>query len=208
MISCRELRRRARGALGNSIFNGSWLFALLACVVVSLITSVLSSTGVLAPLTFIIYGCLQFGLCSFFLKSIRGSEDKDDLNTLFTGFTENLGRNIIAGILIQIFTFLWALLFIIPGIVMAYAYSMTFYIMRDNPNMSALDAIKASKKMMRGYKMKAFLLTLSFLGWIFVGVFCCCGIGMLWVTPYMQASHAELYEHIKSNSEDTYYSEY
>ena len=201
MISCSELRRRARGALGNSIFNGSWLFALLACVVVSLITSVLSSTGVLAPLVFIIHGCLQFGLCSFFLKSIRGSEDKDDLNTLFTGFTENLGRNILAGILVIIFTFLWTCLFIIPGIVMGYAYSMTFYIMKDHPEYSALEAIRASKQMMKGYKMKLFLLQLSFIGWEIVAIIFCCGIGLLWVEPYKQAAIAELYEHIKSGSD-------
>ena len=197
MISCSQLRARARGALGNSIFNGSWLFALLACVVVNLINGVLSGTGVLAPLTFIVYGCLQFGLCSFILNSLRGSENKDDLNTLFTGFTDNLGRNIVAGMLISIFTFLWSLLFIIPGIVMSYAYSMTFFIMRDNPSMSANEAIKASKNMMKGYKMKAFMLDLSFIGWIFISVFCCCGIGMLWVTPYMLASKAALYEHIR-----------
>ena len=204
MISCSELRKRARFALGGNIFSGSWLFALLACVVVNLISSVLSSTGVLAPIVFVIYGCLQLGLCSFILNSTRGSENKDDLNTLFTGFTDNLGGNMIAGMLVQIFTFLWSLLFIIPGIVMGYAYSMTFFIMRDHPEYSALEAIRASKKMMRGYKMKAFLLDFSFIGWIFIGLFCCCGIGLLWVTPYMLASRAQLYEYIRSNYDDTY----
>ena len=95
-------------------------------------------------------------------------------------------------------TFLWTCLFIIPGIVMGYAYSMTFYIMKDHPEYSALEAIRASKEMMKGYKMKLFLLQLSFIGWEIVAVLFCCGIGLLWVEPYKQAAIAELYEHIKS----------
>ena len=199
MASCSELRARARASLENNIFSGSWLFTLLACVLINLVANVLTGTGVLAPVLFIVYGCLQFGLFSFILDGVRKNENKNELNTLFTGFTENLGRNILTGILYQVFIILWTLLFIIPGIVMSYAYSMTFFILKDNPEMSALDAIKASKKMMKGYKMKAFLLDLSFIGWIFISVFCCCGIGMLWVTPYMQAAKAELYEEIKLN---------
>jgi len=70
--------------------------------------------------------------------------------------------------------------------------------MKDHPEYSALEAIRASKEMMKGYKMKLFLLQLSFIGWEIVAVLFCCGIGLLWVEPYKQAAIAELYEHIKS----------
>ncbi len=196
MVSCKEYRRRARYALGESIFNQTWLYALLACILVSAITSVISSTGVLAPFTFLVFGSLQFGRCAFFLEGSRDSERKNDINLLFTGFTDNLGRNILAGILYQLFVFLWSLLLFIPGIIMSYAYSMTFFVLKDHPEYSAYQALQVSRKMMKGYKMKAFLLDLSFIGWILVGILCC-GIGMLWVSPYMQAAKVELYESIK-----------
>ena len=196
-MTCRNLRARARDSLDNSIFSGSWLFLLLACLITSLLSSLLS--GCLNIFSLIFVGCIQVGLCAFTLAIVRNSNRKNDLELLFYGFTNNLGTHMLSGLLIGIFTFLWSLLFIIPGIVKAYSYSMTYYVLLDNPELSVLDAIKESERIMRGYKMKAFLLDLSFIGWIFVGSFLCCGIGMLWVTPYMQAAKAHLYEEIRYN---------
>ena len=198
MITCKELRERARNSLENNIFGGTWLFALLACFVVSGITSVLAGSTVLAILVPIFYGCFQFGLVSFFLNTVRRTADKNDLKPLISGFTDNITRNIASGLLVSLFVFLWSLLLVIPGIVMAYAYSMTFYIMKDNPNLTALEAMKKSKEMMNGYKMQAFLLDLSFIGWWIVGILTC-GIGTLWVAPYAQAAKTELYEYIRAN---------
>ena len=90
-------------------------------------------------------------------------------------------------ILIAIFTFLWSLLFIIPGIVKAYSYAMTPYIVHDNPEMPVRECIRQSQRMMKGYKMKLFLLDLSFIGWILLGIFSF-GIGLLWVLPYMETA--------------------
>ena len=198
MISCKELKRRARHSLDRNIFGNSWLFALLACLIISLITGALSGSAILAPATFICYGCFQYGLAVFFLDTSRVTEQKNDINSVFAGFSENIGRNIIAGILYQIFITLWTLLLIIPGIIMSYAYSMTFYILKDHPEYTASQALKASKQMMKGYKMKLFLLDLSFIGWILVSLICCLGVGMLWVTPYMRAAKTEFYEVIKN----------
>jgi uncharacterized membrane protein len=150
-------------------------------------------------------GCLEFGLCAYFLNNARAQENKADLKQLFKGFTTNIGKNIVAGLLVAVFTALWSILFVIPGIVKSYAYSMTFFIMRDNPSISAYDAIKESEKMMKGYKMKAFLLDLSFIGWLIVGALCL-GVGTLWVAPYMLSAKTELYEYIRLNpinTEDT-----
>ena len=201
MITCKELRQRARNSLDNKIFGGTWLFALLACAIISLINAVLGGTGVLAIVLFVFAGCLEFGLCAYFLNNARAKENKADLKQLFKGFTTNISKNIVAGMLVAVFTALWSLLFVIPGIVKSYAYSMTFYIMNDNPNLSASEAIKESQRMMKGYKMKAFLLDLSFIGWLFVGALCC-GIGTLWVAPYMAAAKTELYQHIRANAQN------
>ena len=85
---------------------------------------------------------------------------------------------------------------IIPGIIAAYAYSMAFFIMADNPSVGALEAIRRSKAIMRGRKAKLFCLDLRFLGW---GILCLLtlGIGFLWLVPYIQASHAHFYEDVR-----------
>ena len=91
-----------------------------------------------------------------------------------------------------LFTFLWSLLLIIPGIIKSYAYRMVPYIMADNPQMEATDAITLSRKMMDGEKWKAFVLDLSFIGWYLLGMLAC-GIGMLFVNPYYFSTAAQLY---------------
>ena len=91
-----------------------------------------------------------------------------------------------------IYTFLWTLLLVIPGIIKHYSYSMTSYVLHDNPELKYDDAIDRSIKLMKGHKMKLFLLDLSFIGWILLGIITC-GIGMLWVYPYWLTSHAAFY---------------
>ena len=96
----------------------------------------------------------------------------------------------------NIFIFLWTLLLIVPGIIMSYAYAMTPYIMKDNPEMGAMECIKKSKAMMNGYKWKLFLLDLGFIGWILLACITF-GIYGLWLTPWMQTSRAKFYEELK-----------
>jgi len=197
MISCRELRARARVTLGGNIFKPQWLFGLLVMLIVSLATSLVSSTGIGAPVVFVFTGPIYVGLSAYFLSLNRRANAHEDMGTMFNGFKNGLGNNIIAGLLVNIFTFLWSLLFIIPGIVKSYSYAMTYYILNDNPEMSASDAITKSREMMNGHKGKLFLLDLSFIGWIIVGALCC-GIGTLWVAPYIQAAKASFYEELKA----------
>lgn len=106
------------------------------------------------------------------------------------------GRNVWGMFLVGIFTSLWALLLIVPGIVKFYAYAMTPYILIDNPELSANQAINLSKKMMKGHKFDLFFLQLSFVGWIFLSIFTL-GIGLLWVMPYMMTAQAEFYQDVK-----------
>ncbi|MCZ0754191.1 DUF975 family protein [Anoxybacillus sp. J5B_2022] len=96
-------------------------------------------------------------------------------------------------ILFGIFVFLWSLLLIIPGIIKSLAYSQTFFLLKDHPEYSALQAITESKKRMKGYKWKLFLLYLSFIGWGFLTIFTL-GIGLLWLIPYIYTSLAAFYE--------------
>jgi uncharacterized membrane protein len=98
-------------------------------------------------------------------------------------------------ILVGIFTLLWSLLLIIPGIIKGISYSQVFFILKDNPQLSALEAITESKTRMKGYKWKYFLMNLSFIGWVFIAIFTL-GIGFLWLTPYISTANATFYNEL------------
>ena len=93
----------------------------------------------------------------------------------------------------EIKIFLWSLLFVIPGVIKSYEYSMVPYILAENPQMPTDRAFELSKLMTRGEKWKIFVLDLSFLGWKILGVLCC-GIGGIFLAPYIEATYAELYQ--------------
>lgn len=110
-------------------------------------------------------------------------------------------RGIIATMLLKdIYNFLWSLLFIIPGIIKSYSYRMVPYILTDNPNMGADNAITLSRKMMDGNKFEAFVLDLSFLGWYLLGLLAFV-VGIVFVYPYFYATDAQLYLALKKNDE-------
>ncbi len=190
-MTASEIRAKAREQLGNNIFSNKWLYALVVCLITSAILGLISATGIGA---LILTGPLTFGLAKVFLNLTR-SDEPVKIEDAFSGFTSDIGGNIILGLLIAVFTFLWSLLFIIPGIVKAYSYSMAFYIKHDNPSYTWQQCIDESRRMMSGNKMRLFLLDLSFIGWIIVGALCF-GIGTLWVTPYIEAAHTNFYEDI------------
>lgn len=97
---------------------------------------------------------------------------------------------------VGLFTALWSLLFVIPGIIKAYSYSMAMYILAENPEIGALEAINRSKAMMDGHKMELFVLNLSFIGWYLLCAVTF-GIAGIWVIPYVSATTANFYNKIK-----------
>ena len=102
--------------------------------------------------------------------------------------------------LVGLFTWLWSLLFVIPGIVKAFSYSQAMYILAENPEIGAREAIDRSKAMMNGHKMELFVLELSFIGWHLLGAITF-GIAYIWIIPYMSATHANFYNSIKATAE-------
>lgn len=179
----KELRAIARQKL-----KGNWLYAVLVSLVASLIT------GIAGAISLIIGGPLQLGLSKYFLKLRR--EENPSFEDLFDGFN-TFGPALALYLIIFLFTFLWMLLFIIPGIIASFRYAMAFYIMSDNPGMKPLDALKLSKQMMQGRKGKLFMLCLSFIGWFLLSGLSCF-IGLLWVGPYYNAAIASFYEDLKN----------
>ncbi len=192
-----ELRQAARAQL-----KGKWKFLVLLTLIYAVISSIPSgitnnfddkmvSVGFI--LSSLITGPLTLGFTICFLKFVRGEELR--FENLFDGFKNFLSAFLLT-ILIGIFTILWSLLFIIPGIIAALRYSMSFYILADNPEINAMDAINQSKEMMKGNKWKLFCLGLSFIGWAILSMFTLF-IGILWLIPYVQTSTANFYEDLK-----------
>ena len=192
MISRSELRARARQTLGGKIFGNQWLFPLLVALIINAVTAFAGGTFVLV---IVLTGSIMVGSAAYYIGIVRGNK-ADDLNPLLDGVKEDFGGNLVTGLLVTLFTFLWSLLFIIPGIVKSYSYAMTYFIKKDNPGMTGQQAITESRNMMKGYKWKLFMLDLSFIGWYIVGALCL-GIGTLWVTPYHQTAKAHFYEELK-----------
>ena len=124
-----------------------------------------------------------------------------EAGALFAPFKQ-YARTVGAVLLVFVYTLLWTLLLVIPGIITAYSYSMTFYILRENPEMTAGDAITASQKMMDGHKMDLFLLSLSFIGWAILASITF-GIGYLWLIPYIYTAYAAFYETLKKETSVT-----
>ncbi len=139
---------------------------------------------------------IGMGALFMWLDVARGK--KVEFNTLFEPF-KDYGRYLCGVLLVFVFTFLWSLLFVIPGIIKAISYSQTYFIMRENPEMKANDAINLSMKMMKGHKMDFFLLGLSFIGWVLLGCITF-GIGLLWVYPYIYTTMGEFYEEVKKSA--------
>ena len=169
--------------------SGNWGTAIGVFLIYCVIAGVLSSTGIGG----LFIGLLTFGLCSAFLAVVRVKTMK--IENLFD-CTKNFGTVFVASILQGIYPFLWTLLFYIPGIVKSYSYAMTNYILIDNPNMTANEAITESRKMMNGHKFDLFILDLSFIGWYILSSFTF-GILLLYVQPYHLAARAEFYENIR-----------
>ncbi len=102
--------------------------------------------------------------------------------------------------LTQLFTFLWSLLFVIPGIIKSYSYSQTFFIKGENPNIPASRAIELSKIMMDGHKGDLFYLHLSFIGWTLLSSLTYNILGIVYVYPYFYAALTFAYEEIKADA--------
>lgn len=136
----------------------------------------------------------------FFLSLSR--LDRPEITEVFTIYKDGKTslKIIGASILIALFVILWSLLLIIPGIIKAISYSQTYFIMKDHPEFSMLEAITESKNRMKGYKWKYFLLNLSFIGW---GILCLftLGIGLLWLIPYISTSNAAFFNEISASKE-------
>lgn len=133
----------------------------------------------------------------YYLNHIRGFNP--EWKSLYKEGIDNYGSYLVTGVLVNAFTVLWSLLFVVPGIIKALAYSQANYVIHDNPRLKGKEAIEISKRMTNGFKGDLFSMYLSFIGWyILVGL--TGGILSIYVTPYVETTAAMYYENLKRYS--------
>ena len=188
MLKAKDLRHQAWNAL-----KGKWGTMALCTLIYELILGAcagLSYVYIGGIAMLLLSGPLALGMVMLALNVIRGYAVK--VETLFDGF-KNFGKAFLLALINEIFIFLWSLLFIIPGIIKTFSYSMSPYILADNPGIEPNEARKQSMAMMKGHKWRLFCLEFSFIGW---WLLCGLTLGILtfWVTPYVQTAIAEFYQ--------------
>ncbi len=163
------------------------------------IIAIITVLAIATALAFIIFlgNVMTVGAAGWLLRFVRG--ETPPVGELFACF--RIYKPSVMAMLIQgVYTFLWSLLFVIPGIVKAYAYSMVPYIIYENPNLTPNQAIRLSCKLTDGYKWDLFILNLSFIGWNILSTLTGGLVGILYVYPYMGVTHATVYEHLKQSA--------
>lgn len=176
----------ARGYVeGNASFSPHSIFWLL-------IAGFAAVTGIgILILGIFVGNVLLVGGCHFFVLNQRGIPTSAMLGHGFR--SGNYGNVVLIMFLKDLFTRLWLLLFVIPGIIKYYEYLMIPYILGENPGMRRKEAFLISKKMMMGHKWDVFVLELSFIGWKILSMATFGVLGIFYVAPYKRATYAELY---------------
>lgn len=185
------LMRMARESLKDK-----WGLAIGTFLIYGIITGSMGSFGAAGSiLSLLVGGPFMLGAATFALSISRGREAR--LEQIFQGFNR-FGTALGAYLLMVLYVLLWTLLLVVPGIIAALSYSMTFYILSDDQSIKAEDALRKSKMMMDGYKLKLFYLCLRF---FLLSLLCILtlGIGFLWLIPFIHVSTAKFYDDIKGN---------
>ena len=142
---------------------------------------------------------MMVGMANAFLRLLRNGEN-DILGNTYRISTKKYWHKLWGMLLMYIFIILWSFLLFIPGIIKAFSYAMTPFILEENPELSANEAIDRSRAMMKGHKFDLFWLLLSFIGWFLLSLLTL-GIGGLWLSPYQQTAVAAFYEDVKAEYE-------
>lgn len=192
-----QINRAAIKADAKAKFQGHYwpsvAVVAIYMVIVAICSALTEAAGLGAALTLLVSNVIGAGMYMFFLRIYRG--EKPEIQTMFDGF-KNYGH-VLGGTAWQyLWTFLW--MFVpVMNVIKILAYSMTPYILMDQPEIGAKDALKVSMAMTDGHKGELFVLSLSFIGWLILTVLTCGILGLFYVIPYMNVTMAAYYEQLK-----------
>ena len=189
-MSRAELKAAAKEQIKGKI--GTLFVMLLILFLIGVAGALIPIVGPIALV--ILTPAFSLSFCMIYLKLTKNEEIKVGDITLGLSYT---GKALWLNILVTFFTFLWSLLFIIPGFIKQFSYSMSNFILADNPELTAREALAKSKEMMNGHKVDLFILYLSFIGWYLLGAITF-GIAYIYIVPYFNATIANFYNSIKA----------
>ena len=181
-------------SIGDSDYGGGMTSTRLAGFMVAFIIVFLIIMVLGTALSAFLFNPLSVGAQRFFVISHYQKADLGELGYAFSNSYMNVVKTMF---LRGLYTFLWSLLLIVPGIIKGYEYRMIPYILAENPGIDSRQAFAMSKQMMDGNKWNAFVLDLSFIGWNFLSLFTCGILSIFYVNPYMLMTDAELYVALK-----------
>ena len=189
-----ELKANAKQQIKGKI-GILFVITLIIAVVSGIASWVLSLIPVIGSIAAAVIVTPAFGLSMVRVYMMVVNGEKPEAKDAFCGFDDFFSAFKVT-FLVGLFTFLWSLLFVIPGIVKSIAYSMSMYILAENKGKSARECIKESIAMTNGHKGELFVLSLSFIGWMLLGSVTF-GIAYIWVLPYMQTTFVNAYNSLK-----------
>ncbi|MGX8698576.1 MAG: DUF975 family protein [bacterium] len=166
----------------------------LAALVAVLAGTVLTASVVGLALKIFLFNPIKVGCYLFFVRNAK--DHSATLGAIREGFG-GYGRTLLTLFLSDLFVCLWSLLFLIPGLVKAYSYRLVPYLIKDQPELSAMEVLRRSEELMRGNRWKAFKLDLSFIGWYILGALTLGALDLFWVTPYHESAGAVFYQDLK-----------
>lgn len=189
-MELQELKAQAKSDIKGHI--GIWFATLLIYALVVAANELIPYVGFLITLLFL--PVITLGIHCMLLDQAKG--DDISVGELFGQFSQWWAAFKVL-FLSGLFTFLWSLLLVVPGIIKGFGYSMAMYILAEEPEIGAREALRRSQEIMDGHKLELFGLHLSFIGWHLLGIITC-GIAYIWVEPYIDATVTNFYNSIKN----------
>lgn len=208
MKTASDYRAAARESLDEQ-WHSSALMTLIILVLASIFsvspmlfadniqgTLVADSAGTL--ISILLVGPLEYAMFNVILLINRKRLEDVPVIVMFKDSKTDWGRYVVALVLQMIIITLISIPTLgIGGIIFAYAYKMVPFLLHDYPELTAKEALKLSREMMKGYKWDLFVLDLTFIGWAFLCILTL-GIGVLWLAPYIYSAEAHFYDDLKA----------
>ncbi|MGX7058972.1 DUF975 family protein [Vagococcus humatus] len=193
---------------------GKWLIIIL---IPSIVVGILyAASGVLVESSnrfFVFFGICVY-IAVFFISIVLDALytfasvdtlEKPYLNVgnLLDDVFGDASRIIVSQLLMGLFIFLWSLLLIVPGIMKAYSYRMTMYLIKQHPDLTPMEAIQLSEKLMKGNRLNLFVLDLSFILWQILATITF-GLALIYVIPYMNTTHVVYFKELEKDQPYVY----
>lgn len=183
------------------VYTPAWKAPVLMALVYFVATGLLSSIPAVGwALTIFVSLPLAYILLNGMRHFLLGRKEEATVTWMWEQIKGNYQRSFFVYGLVTLFTFLWGLLLIVPGIIKSYAYAMAAYIAEDEPETAPMETLRKSEQLMKGHKLDLFILDLTFIGWYMLGALCL-GIGIIFVLPYHYMARAEFYQELVTANE-------